>query len=146
MDTTDRVKTPWHIWAVGIVMTLWNSIGCLDYTMTQTQNADYLAAYSSAQLDYFSSFPAWADGAWALGVWGAILGSVLILFRSRFSLYAYIISLLGLIISSGYHLTSGASMELVGGIGGLVFTGIIYIIAIGQLYYSKRMMRAGVLR
>lgn len=145
-ETYQAIKTPWHLWVVGCIMTLWNSIGCFDYTMTQSQNEAYLAQYNSAQLDYFKQFPAWADAAWACGVWGAILGSLLLLFRSKLSFSVYIISLGGLIVSSLYHLTSGVSLDMVGGTTGLMFTGLLYIIAIGQLYYSKRMRDKGVLR
>ena len=35
-------KTPWHLWVIGIVATLWNAGGAYDYTMTQTRNMDYL--------------------------------------------------------------------------------------------------------
>lgn len=139
-------KTPMHLWVIGIVMILWNSIGCFDYTMTQTRNPEYLAQFSSAQLEYFNSFPAWADAAWAFGVWGAIAASILLLFRSRLAFYTYIISLGGLIISSGYHLFSGVELDTIGGVGGLIFTGLLYIIAIGQLFYSKNMIDKNVLR
>lgn len=37
-ELKEAIKAPWHLWAVGSIMTLWNSIGCFDYTMTQTQN------------------------------------------------------------------------------------------------------------
>lgn len=139
-------KRPVHLWAVGIIMTIWNSIGCFDYIMTQTRNPEYLAQFSSAQLAYFNSFPAWIDAAWAFGVWGAIAASILLLFRSRLAFYTYMISLGGLILSSGYHLISDVELETIGGAGGLMFTGLLYIIAIGQLYYSKKMIDKNVLR
>ena len=28
---------PWHLWVVGILMVLWNSIGCIDFVMTQSK-------------------------------------------------------------------------------------------------------------
>lgn len=148
-EIKETIKAPWHLWVVGFIMTLWNSIGCIDFSMTQIQNEKYLidfAAMSDAQLAYFTQFPLWADAAWACGVWGAITGSLLLLFRSRYSFYVYIISLGGLIISSLYHLTSGVALDVVGGTAGLLFTGLLYIIALGQLYYSKRMKDSGVLR
>ncbi len=30
------IKTPWHLWVVGIATLLFNAIGCYSYTMTQT--------------------------------------------------------------------------------------------------------------
>ena len=76
-------RTPWHLWAVGLLSLAWNAIGGIDYTMTQTHNAAYLAAATPAQIAWFAGFPAWEVAAWALGVWGASAGSLLLLARSR---------------------------------------------------------------
>ena len=109
-----RPATPWHLWVIGLVTTLWHAGGAYDYTMTQTRNMDYLqmAADSAgvpldAILDYFGTFPAWADAAWALGVWGGLAGSILLLFRSRFALHAFAVSLAGLAVSTIYQLSGG---------------------------------------
>ena len=96
---TEAVKTPWHIWAVGVISLLWNAVGAFDYTMTKLKNADYMAAFTADQQAYFYSFPLWANIGWALGVWGSILGSILILMRSRHAVTAFLISLIGLAIS-----------------------------------------------
>src|SRR3546814_7159427 len=40
MNTT--VKTPWHLWVVGVLSLLWNAVGAFDYTMTKLNDADYL--------------------------------------------------------------------------------------------------------
>ena len=55
--------------------------GAFDYTMTQTKNAEYLAAFTPEQRTYFESFPTWMEAAWALGIWGALAGSALLLLR-----------------------------------------------------------------
>lgn len=58
---TEAVKTPWHLWAVGIISLLWNAFGAMDYTMTKMGNAEYLAAFTPEQRAYFASFPIWAN-------------------------------------------------------------------------------------
>ena len=72
---TDTTHTPWHLWVVGIATLLFNTIGCYSYLMTQTGSLAELGM-TPEQIGYFDTFPAWADAAWALGVWGALLGSV----------------------------------------------------------------------
>jgi hypothetical protein len=42
---------------------------------------------------------------WALGVWGALAGSMLLLLRSRRAVTAFAASLVGLAVSTGYQLT-----------------------------------------
>lgn len=35
-------RTPWHVWTVGGLATLWNAFGCYDYVMTMTGGEEYL--------------------------------------------------------------------------------------------------------
>ena len=37
------MKTPWHIWVVGIFALLWNAFGALDYVLTRYDVAAYTA-------------------------------------------------------------------------------------------------------
>src|SRR3546814_14306055 len=70
-----------------------------DYMMTKLGNADYLSAFTPEQIAYFQGFPLWANIGWAFGVWGSVLGSILLLARSRHAVTAFAVSLLGLAIS-----------------------------------------------
>ena len=98
MGTTfnKSVKTPWHLWVVGFVSLLWNSVGGFSYTMTRLGMLERLGM-GEEEIAYFASAPAWSNFFWALGVWGAILGSILILLRSRFAVHSFVAA----IISSG---------------------------------------------
>ncbi|WP_426041975.1 hypothetical protein [Brevundimonas sp. TWP2-3-4b1] len=60
-----RLRTPWHLWLVGVVALLWNGLGCLDYTMTQVQGDAWLANMDPTELQmaYFHGMPAWTDAA-----------------------------------------------------------------------------------
>ena len=140
-------KTPWHLWVVGIIALLWNSIGALDFVMTQTRNAAYMAEFTSAQLDFFSSFPWWVNASWALGVWGGVLGAVLLLLRSRFAVPVFALSLLGLIITTFHNfvLAKPNMAQLVGDFE-VAFTGVIFLIAILLFWYARVMRQKGVLR
>ena len=52
------------------------------------------------QKAFFASFPVWMKAFWAIGVWGAIAGSLLLLLRSRHAVTAFGLSLAGLAINS----------------------------------------------
>jgi hypothetical protein len=39
--------------------------------------------------------PAWMTGVWAIGVWGALAGSVLLLLRSKWAVHVFAASLAG---------------------------------------------------
>jgi hypothetical protein len=141
------MKTPWHLWVIGALTLAWHGFGAFDYTMTQSGNEAYLAQFSPEQRSYFTSYPAWAVAGWALGVWGAVIGSALILLRSRFAVAAFWISLVGLIVTGLWSFwLAETSMAALMGPEAFVVTALIYVVLIGALIYARRMTRAGVLR
>ena len=48
MATTAQVRTPVHLWVVGILALLWNCFGAYDYTMSHMRNMDYLGKMGDA--------------------------------------------------------------------------------------------------
>ena len=145
MALMERPATPWHLWVIGILALLWNAFGAYDYLMTQTRNEAYMSAFTPQQLEHFYSFPAWMEAFWAIGVWGALLGAILLILRSRFPLYAFILSLLGLAGSSAYQFTNPAPDGVLDGTG-LLLTIVIWISQILLALYAYAMVRKGVLR
>ncbi len=138
-------KTPWHLWAVGILSLLWNAMGGVDYTMSHMHNAAYLAKMTPEQIAWFDHFPIWATSCWALGVWGAIVGSVLLLLRSRHAAFAFGVSLIGFIGSHIYQYTSSAPAGLNTGTGTL-FAAVLAVVAVALLFYARAMKWNGVLK
>jgi hypothetical protein len=107
MTQTAQAKSsgaPRHLWVVGIVGILWNAYGCYDYVMTNTGGEDYLRGYgfTDEQIAYFNSMPAWMTAVWAIGVWGAMLGSVLLLLRMKWALHVFIASGAAFVLSLVY--------------------------------------------
>ena len=41
--TDMTVKTPWHLWFVGVVAVLFNAIGAFDHVMSMAQGGSYMA-------------------------------------------------------------------------------------------------------
>lgn len=139
-------RTPLHLWIVGVAATLWNAFGCFDYLMTQTRNEQYLAHFTDPMRVYFESFPLWMEATWALGVWSGLLGSLLLLARSRYAVAAFALSLAGLAVSTVYqYVLSSPPPEMSSG-AMIAMNVAIWAVAIGLLVYALRMRRAGVLR
>lgn len=145
MSQAAPVATPRHLWIVGVVALLWNAMGAFDYVMTQTRNAGYMARFTPEQLEYFTGFPAWVDGAWALAVWGAVAGSVLLLLRSRWAGLAFLVSLVCMVITTihNYFLSNG--LEIMGGAGPLAFSAVIFLVSVGLFIYARAMCNRRVL-
>lgn len=138
-------KAPVHLWIVGVVALLWNAVGAFDYVATQLRLEGYMSQFTQEQLDYFYSFPAWAVAAWATAVWFALFGSLALLLRRRLAYLLFTVSLVAMLASTvhSFLLSDGAAMM---GSGGVVFSGLILLIGILLVWYSKTMTTRGVLR
>ena len=145
--STSRTKAPWHLWVVGIGSLLWNCIGALDYSMTQLGGAAELrsAGMGPEEIAYVQSFPGWAVAAWAIGVWFCLIGSALLLARSRYALHAFGLSLLGVAVTMYFSLAlpHPASFDTT---GTRLFDLLIVVATIGFTWYAWAMTRKGVLR
>ena len=144
-DGRSRPARPRHLWVVGILSLLWNSVGAFDYLATQLKLDFYLSQFTPEQMSYFTSFPSWAISAWAFGVWGALAGSVGLLLGRAWAVWAFAISLAGLAANSVYTWGMSEGLEVMGS-GGAAFTAVIWLIAIALLWYSVQQKNKGVLR
>lgn len=140
------IKTPVHLWIVGGLSLVWNAFGAFDFLMTQVQSGAYMAQFTQEQLTYFYGFPAWADGAWALGVWGSVFGSIGILVRRRWATWAFGVSIVGLVGTTLYTMVLTNGTAIMGGVGSLIFSAIIWALTIALFVYARNMAAQGVLR
>ena len=101
---TPLVRTPWHLWVVGVLSLLWSLFGAYDFINTVTRGEVYMRemGFDQAMIDYFNAMPTWMYVPWTLGVWGAVIGSILLLLRNRFAVIAYVLSLVGALVSLVY--------------------------------------------
>lgn len=147
MATAEQNRTPAHLWMVGVISLLWNSFGCYDYTMTKLDPVAYMKSMqlSDEAIAYMASYPAWLSAFWALGVWGSLAGSILLLLRSRHAVTAFGVSLLGLAVSQIYQFSGPMPAEMTSPFM-LGMTVAIWGALLFFLWYSRRMKAAGVLR
>ena len=152
MDGTATTATPKSVYIVGVLSLLWSAFGCYDYLMTKMRDTDYLAsmmpgADPNAILAWIDGFPVWAQFGWGLGVWGGLVGSALLLIRSRWAVPAFLASLIGAILGLGYQLVAAEPMP--GDSGGMMtklMPIIIIAIAVALCLYARAMRGKGVLR
>ena len=135
--------TPWHLWLVGILATLWNALGAVDFTATMTHWAPYMSNFTEEQQAFFYSFPIWQYVIWGIAVWGAFIGSILLLMKKKLALPILGISLLAALASMIHGM---ALKDVPEGASNPVFTVVIILIAILLAVYAWWMTRRGVLR
>ncbi|MFZ5719421.1 MAG: hypothetical protein ACOY5Y_08145 [Pseudomonadota bacterium] len=142
-----RAGPAWHFWLVAVIAVLWNGYGGYDYTMSHLQGEVFYRqmGMTDAQIAYLNAMPAWMHGVWALGVWGSVAGSILLILRMRWAVHAFALSLLGVIgnVLYTFVLTNGAEVNGPAAVG---MTAVIAAGCVFFLWYSWLMAKRGVLR
>ena len=81
---------------------------------------------------------------WPIGVWASVLGSVLLLLRSRHAVLTFLISLVGAVVSFGFQMTVAVPASMVSPANKLLPIAIVVVILL-LWWYSRRQVAAGVL-
>lgn len=139
-----RSKTPVHLWIVGVLALLWNAMGAFDYLATQLQLESYMSQFTEAQLEYFYSFPKLMTACWAFAIWGAVAGTIGLLMRKKWAAWAFVVSCTGMVFTTIYNfgMTNGAEIM---GTEGVIFSVVIWVVALFLLYYTWAQAKKGVL-
>jgi len=144
---TRVTRTPVHLWIIAILSLLWNAGGGYDWILAHFSAEQYMGLMTEDQRAWYERFPLWAEVFWALGVWGAILGSIFLLLRSRLAGFAFMLSLIGLLGNAVHSITSmGSALVDMMGPGYIAFSAGIIVVAMLLWVYARAMTRRGVLR
>lgn len=145
--TDAPVRTPWHLWLVGVIALLFNFIGVFDFVMTVAQGAEYQASagMTSDQIAHYQQMPSWMMVVWAVGVFGAFLASILLLLRRQQAWLVFTLSLAAFVVSLlyTYVLTNGGVLM---GQQMAIASAVIAALLAFFSWYSRSMTLRGVLR
>lgn len=139
-------STPWHLWVAGLVGLLWNGFGCYDYYMSNTAGDAYLKGMgmTEPQMAYFHAMPPWTTAVWAIGVWGGLLGAILLLLKRKWAFPVFVASLAAYVVSLiyTYGMSDGAAVmgDQMYVMNAVIFAGCAFFV-----WYSRRMAQRGVL-
>jgi hypothetical protein len=138
-------KISWRFWLVCALAILWNGFGAFDFAATLVRGDEYCRAMgmTEAQIAYMHTYPAWMYAAWFAGTWGGLIGAVLLILRSRWALYAFVISFAGFLLSVIYHylLSEGHKVMPAVGIDVAIFVGCLFFIWYARWATKVRILR-----
>jgi hypothetical protein len=133
--------TPWSLWAVDALALLWNGLGTILWAGTSFMPDAFLDGLPAAHRAYVDSLPAWSTLTWGLGVIGGLVGSILLLLRSRLAVPAFAVSLVGAVSNQLVYCTNPPP----DGFFNLPLTLFIVAFALFLLWFAQAMKRRGVL-
>ena len=140
--TRSAMRTPWHVWVVGIVALLWNASGA--YTIMMAQ-AGMLPNLSSDEVAYYAAQPIWFVGLTDVALLSAIGAAIALLSRHRAAVWLFAISLAAILVTDIYDLAAG-SARMLDGAGAMIVTILIFVIAVLELAYARAMKLRSVLQ
>ena len=132
-------KTPWHIWAVGIVALLWNVSGA--YTIMMAE-AGKLADLDAGEAAYYAAQPAWFVVVTDIALASAIAAAIAILVRRQIAAWLFAVSFAAALATNVYDIAAGTSRMLVNS-GAMIATVLILAIGILELVYAWSMKKHG---
>jgi hypothetical protein len=142
-----RATAPWHYWVVTALAILWNAFGAYDYFMTKTGGDAYqkTMGVNDSQIAHIHAYPVWMTADWAIGVWGALLASLLLVARTRYAFHVFVLSLAAFLVMLVYtYLLSDGGKVM--GQQGVIFNLVILALCVFFVWYSRAMAKRGVLR
>ncbi len=142
LETAGRSGTPAHIWVVGVATLLFNAMGIVSYVTTKLGLLAQMGM-TPEQIAFMESYPAWIVAFWALGVWGAFAGSVLVLLTSRWAVPAMLVATTGLV---GTTIGNYMVLDVPAAMQAPALDVAIWAVTLFLLFYAMRMKAAGVLR
>lgn len=131
---------------VGVVSLLWNSVGAMDFVMTQTRNVAYMKGFTPAQLEFYYGYPLWVVVAWGIAVWAGVMGSLFLLLRKRMAVQLFLSSLACMVLTDIYNFVLSKGLEVMGGAETLIFAAVIFVTGVLLWVYARSMFKRGVIK
>ncbi len=133
---TNSIKAPMWFIIVAVLAVIWDAMGVMAYITTMTISAEDMAEMTQAEQAIHNATPAWANGAFAIAVFGGLIGSLLLLLKKSWALPLLIISLLAILVQM-YNAFFIMDSYAVFGPGGIIMPIMVIVIAILLVWLAK---------
>ena len=143
--TNSTNKPTTGFWIIGVLALLWNLMGVMQYLIQAYMTDETLQALPEAERALYEDAPAWVTGAFAIAVFGGLLGCILLLLRKKSATTLFLISMAGILVQMTYSLFMSNAREVYGTTALLM---PLMVLAIGAflIWYSKQMTAKGILK
>jgi len=146
MNDLTTNKSGAAFWVLGGLFLLWNLFGCAAYLMDVMMSDEaYADAYGAAMAAVRDKYPMWSYAAYAIAVWGGLIGAVLLLLRKKLSVTLFIISLVAAVISFYWGLTNTEARAAAGDTAWIMPV-LVFGIGVLEIWWSRKKAADGTLR
>ncbi|RPH19899.1 MAG: hypothetical protein CBB67_008045 [Alteromonadaceae bacterium TMED7] len=124
------------------LMVLWNGIGVAAFFSQIMMTPEMIAQLPEAQQAVYRDIPVWSYSAYALAVFGGLIGSILLALGKKLAFPVLVISLAGVIVQQYYNFVVIDAIGIMGW-GIVVMPVIVTTIALLLVLISQRGVRSG---
>lgn len=142
---THKTGIPRWFWIAGGLGLAWNLFGVVQFLGSLSATAESLTAsgLTAEQAAVMLGYPSWMTGAFAVGVFGGLIGCVLLLLRKRLALPVFAVSLIGYLILYIGDITEGVFAAI--GPSQIVILSLVVAIAAALLWLARHFGQRGAL-
>jgi hypothetical protein len=139
-------RTPAWYWAAAAAGVAWNLYGIKQFIGSVTASADHLRTMGMTleQAELYAALPLWMHAAFALGVFGGLVGCGLLLLRDQRAVPVFAASLIGYLVLYAGDIALGVFAAF--GASQVIILTIVVAIAVGLLLLARRARRDGLVR
>ena len=138
-QAVSTAKVPVSFWVVAGLGVVWNGFAVMAYWLTTTHDQQTMAQAPPEMAIALAQTPSWAIAAWGLATMAALVGSLLLVFRRKLAVLAFVASLAGLLVLTVYQIASNMPMSLLQVV-------MIWLVALFLLRFSSSEAGKGLLR
>ena len=137
--TTSTNKPTAIYWVIGVIALLWNGLGVMAYLARAFMTDEMIAALpEDQQKEFLVNYPAWVTAAFALAVFGGVLGAVFLLMRKKLAVTLFAISAIAAIAQ---HIYIFMNVE----VNSYIMPVLVIVVCIILYWYSKKCSDDGIL-
>ena len=124
------------------VMVVWNAMGVLAFVSQLLMTPEMIAQLPEAQQEAYKNIPTWSMVAYALAVFGGLLGSLMLALGKKLAFPLLVVSLAGVLVQQFYNFVIIDSIALLGP-SVVLLPAVVVIISILLVVISQRGVKAG---
>lgn len=129
------MSTPTWLKSLAWAALIWNLLGVIAFSMQMMMTPEMISKLPTDQQAAYSDIPLWSTIAFAIAVFGGLLGCILLLMKKALAIPIFAVSLSAILLQQYYNFVVINSIELLG-LSAVFMPILVIIIAIGLLYIS----------
>ena len=143
VQDAQKTSVPVWFWIIAVLGLAWNIFGVVQFIGSLSATAESLTAsgLTPAQAVVMLGYPKWMTIAFAVGVFGGLLGCVLLLMRKRSALPVFAASLAGYIVLYVGDFTEGVFAAI--GMSQVAILSMVVAIASVLLFVARHFDKRG---